>query len=169
MNFKAVGNTLGKLLMYLSALMIFPLLFAYYYNEKNSFNAFIWSIITTFLVGFALHKIFSFKSSIGNKESYLIATLGWVFALLAMLGVSGMRLAKSEFPGFELDKIKPRIVETAKTIWLIYIFISIGEIVCLYVFGMPLFDAITNTFGTMPTGGFNPRNASVAYYDNVVF
>lgn len=236
MNFKAVGNTLGKLLMYLSTLMIFPLLFAYYYNEKNSFNAFIWSIITTFLVGFALHKILSFKNSIGNKESYLIATLGWVFvsafsalpflftrtipnfldayfecmsgytatgatiltdiesnplsillwrneiqwvggmgiillvvALLPMLGVSGMRLAKSEFPGFELDKIKPRIVETAKTIWLIYIFISIGEIVCLYGFGMPLFDAITNTFGTMPTGGFNPRNASIAYYDNVVF
>lgn len=226
---------LGKLLMYLSALMIFPLFAAYYFGENLAFSAFIWSIIITFLVGFSLHKICPFENSIGNQESYLIATLGWVFvsgfstlpflfsktipgflnayfecmsgytatgatilidieshplsillwrnemqwiggmgiillvvALLPLLGVSGMRLVRSEFPGFELDKIKPRIVETAKTIWLIYIFITLGEIICLYLFGMPLFDAIINTFGTVPTGGFNHKNLSIAYYDNVV-
>lgn len=236
MKFKVVGNILGKLLMCLSALMILPLVFAFYYNEKSSVNAFVWSIVITFLVGFVLHRICPFKNSIGNKESYLIATLGWVFvsgfstlpflftktipnfldayfecmsgytatgatiltdiesnplsillwrnetqwiggmgiillvvALLPMLGVGGMRLVKSEFPGFELDKIKPRIVETAKTIWIIYILITLGEIICLYLFGMPLFDALINTFGTVPTGGFNPKNTSIAYYDNVVF
>lgn len=235
MKFKIVGNMLGKLLMYLSALMIFPLFAAYYFGENLAFSAFIWSIIITFLVGFSLHKICPFENSIGNQESYLIATLGWVFvsgfstlpflfsktipgflnayfecmsgytatgatilidieshplsillwrnemqwiggmgiillvvALLPLLGVSGMRLVRSEFPGFELDKIKPRIVETAKTIWLIYIFITLGEIICLYLFGMPLFDAIINTFGTVPTGGFNHKNLSIAYYDNVV-
>jgi len=236
MNFKVVGNMLGKLLMYLSTLMIFPLLSAYYYHEKTASTAFIWSIIITFLVGFVLHTLCPFKNSISNKESYLIATLGWVFvsgfstlpflfsktipnflnayfecmsgytatgatvltdiesnplsillwrneiqwvggmgiiilvvALLPLLGVSGMKLVKSEFPGFELDKIKPRIFETAKTIWLIYIFITIGESICLYLFGMPLYDAIINTFGTVPTGGFNHKNISIAYYDNVVF
>jgi len=236
MKFKVIGNMLGKLLMYLSALMVLPLLSAYYYSENLALRAFIWSIAITFLVGFLLHKICPFKNSIGNKESYLIATLGWVFvsgfstlpflftktipnflnayfecmsgytatgatiltdiesnplsillwrnemqwiggmgiillvvALLPLLGVSGMRLVRSEFPGFELDKIKPRIVETAKTIWLIYIFITIGEIVCLYGFGMPLLDAVINTFGTVPTGGFNHRNISIAYYDNVIF
>jgi len=236
MNLKVVGNMLGKLLMYLSALMIFPLLSAHYYDEKIAISAFIWSIIITFLVGFSLHKLCPFKNSIGNKESYLIATLGWVFvsgfstlpfllsktipnfldayfecmsgytatgatiltdieshplsvllwrnetqwiggmgiillvvALLPLLGVSGMRLVKSEFPGFELEKIKPRIVETAKTIWLIYIFITLGEILCLYLFGMPLFDAITNTSGTVPTGGFNAKNTSIGYYNNLVF
>jgi trk system potassium uptake protein TrkH len=92
-----------------------------------------------------------------------------VVALLPLLGVSGMRLVKSEFPGYELDKIKPRMVETAKTIWIIYIFITLGEIVCLYLFGMPLFDAVINTFGTVPTGGFNHKNASIAYYDKVIF
>jgi len=79
MSFKIIGNMLGKLLMYLSALMIVPLFSAYYYSENIAFKAFIWSIVITFLVGFILHKICPFQNSIGNKESYLIATLGWVF------------------------------------------------------------------------------------------
>jgi len=196
MKFNAIGNILGKLLMYLSTLMILPLLSAYYYSENIAFRAFIWSVVITFLVGFILHKICPFQNSIGNKESYLIATLGWVFVsgfstlpflftktipnfldayFECMSGYTATgatiltNIESNPLSVLLIDKIKPRIVETAKTIWLIYIFITIGEIVCLYGFGMPLFDAVINTFGTVPTGGFNHRNISIAYYDNVIF
>jgi len=79
MNFKVVVNLLGKLLVYLSLLMILPLLVAFYFNEDQAVTSFLWSIAIIFLVGFIFQKICPFKNSIGHKESYLTATLGWVF------------------------------------------------------------------------------------------
>ena len=89
-----------------------------------------------------------------------------VVAILPALGVGGMQLFKSEVPGPEPDRLKPKIKDTAKLLWRVYIIISALEVGCLYLSGMSLFEALTNMFGTMATGGFNPRNLSIAAYGN---
>jgi trk system potassium uptake protein len=85
-------------------------------------------------------------------------------AILPFLGVGGMQLYKAEIPSPVVDKLKPRISETAKTLWKVYIFLTLLEITFLAVGGMSLFDALCHSFSTMPTGGFSPRDASIAYY-----
>jgi trk system potassium uptake protein TrkH len=92
-----------------------------------------------------------------------------VVAILPTLGAGGMQLFKSEVPGPEPDRLKPRIKETAKLLWGVYIIFSVLQVACLYFTGMTLFDALTHMFGTMPTGGFTPRNLSVGAYDNSTF
>jgi trk system potassium uptake protein TrkH len=62
------------------------------------------------------------------------------------------------------DKLVPRLRETAKRLYLVYSTISAAEVVLLLLGGMPLFDSLTHMFGTMGTGGFSPKNASVGYY-----
>ena len=85
-------------------------------------------------------------------------------AILPMLGIGGIQLIKAESPGPTMEKISPRITETAKYLWLVYFILSLIETVLLLGGGMNLFDALTHTFGTMATGGFSTKNASVAYF-----
>jgi trk system potassium uptake protein TrkH len=87
-------------------------------------------------------------------------------AILPLLGVGGMQLYKVEVPGPEHDKLRPKIKDTAKILWEVYLLISIIEIILLYFAGMNLFDAICHTFGTMATGGFSTKNASIGHYNN---
>jgi len=230
-----VLNTLGSVLIFLGLSMVFPLIYAFYYQEKVV-NTFIFSMIITTLSGFLLQKIFPSQEPIGPKEGFAISTLGWIFAagfgtlpfvfagtfpsfidayfesmsgftttgatvlvpiegnpyailfwrdfiqwlggmgiivlvvaILPALGAGGMQLFKSEVPGPEPDRLKPRIKETAKLLWAVYILISALQVACLYFTGMSLFDALTHMFGTMPTGGFTPRNLSVGAYNNPIF
>jgi trk system potassium uptake protein TrkH len=92
-----------------------------------------------------------------------------VVAILPALGTGGMQLFKSEVPGPEPDRLKPRIKETAKLLWGVYLLFSVLQVACLYFTGMSLVDALTHMFGTMPTGGFTPKNLSVGAYDNPIF
>jgi len=85
-------------------------------------------------------------------------------AVLPALGAGGMQLYKAEVPGPTADKLVPRLRETAKRLYLVYSTISAAEVVLLLLGGMPLFDSLTHMFGTMGTGGFSPKNASVGYY-----
>jgi trk system potassium uptake protein TrkH len=85
-------------------------------------------------------------------------------AILPMLGVGGMQLYRAEVPGPVPDRLKPRIRETAKTLWMVYVLISLLEVVFLLFGGMSLFDAVCHTFGTMATGGFSTHNASIGHY-----
>jgi trk system potassium uptake protein TrkH len=87
-------------------------------------------------------------------------------AILPFLGVGGVQLVRAESPGPTLDKIAPKITQTAKILWFIYLGLTVLETVLLMFGGMDLFDALTHTFGTMATGGFSPRNASVGAYDS---
>ncbi|MFA4915747.1 MAG: TrkH family potassium uptake protein [Syntrophales bacterium] len=90
-------------------------------------------------------------------------------AILPFLGVGGMQLYKAEVPSPVVDKLKPRISETAKTLWKVYVLITITQIVLLIAGGMSVFDSICHAFCTMPTGGFSTKNASVAHFNSVYF
>lgn len=92
-----------------------------------------------------------------------------VVAILPALGVGGMQLFKSEVPGPEPDKLKPRIKETAKLLYMVYVIFSVLQVAFLYITGMSLYDAITHMFGTMATGGFTPKNLSVGHYNNPTY
>ena len=89
-------------------------------------------------------------------------------AILPLLGVGGVQLFKAEVPGPVADKIKPRVKETAKFLWIIYVGITLIEIIVLRIAGMEAFDSICHAFTTMPTGGFSTKNASIAYYNSPV-
>ena len=77
-------------------------------------------------------------------------------ALLPILGVGGMQLLKAEAPGPSVDKITPKITETAKILWAIYAGMTVLETVLLMYGGMTWFDALTHTFGTLATGDSPP-------------
>ena len=83
-------------------------------------------------------------------------------AILPFLGVGGMQLYKAEVPSPVVDRLRPRITETARTLWQVYVLISILEIICLWAGGMDLFESACHTFGTLATGGFSTRNGSLA-------
>lgn len=86
-------------------------------------------------------------------------------AILPILGVGGMQLFKAEVPGPSADKLTPRVRETAKRLWLIYVGITAIEVVLLLP-AMSLFDAVNHAFATMATGGFSPENSSVGQYNS---
>jgi trk system potassium uptake protein TrkH len=90
-------------------------------------------------------------------------------AILPLLGVGGMELYKAEVPGPTPDKIKPRIAETARTLWKVYLLISLAEVFLLLLGGMNLFDSICHTFTTLATGGFSTKNVSVEHFNSPYF
>lgn len=87
-------------------------------------------------------------------------------AILPLLGIGGMQLYKAEVTGPVIEKLKPRIVETARSLWIVYILLSVLEFIMLRVFGMTTFDAITHTFTTMPSGGFSTKNLSIESFNS---
>ena len=87
-------------------------------------------------------------------------------AILPILGIGGMQLFVAEAPGISPDKLKPRIRDTAARLWIIYAGLTLTQTVLLLVGGMSFFDAINHSLTTMATGGFSPKNASIAYYDS---
>ncbi len=87
-------------------------------------------------------------------------------AVLPLLGIGGLQLMKAEAPGPSVDKVTPKVTATAKILWLIYVFLTALQTLLLVIGGMDVFDALTHTFGTLATGGFSPRNASVGAYSS---
>ena len=87
-------------------------------------------------------------------------------AVFPVFGRGGLQLMRAEVPGPSLDKITPKLAETAKIFWLIYVGMTVAQTALLMIGGMDLFDALTHTFGTLATGGFSPRNASVGHYNS---
>lgn len=87
-------------------------------------------------------------------------------AILPVLGIGGMQLFMAEAPGPTQDKLHPRIKETAKRLWYIYLSLTFIQTLLLMVGGMTFFDAINHAMSTIATGGFSTKNASIAYYDS---
>lgn len=87
-------------------------------------------------------------------------------AILPMLGVGGMQLYKTEMSGpSKNDKMAPRIAETARGLWLVYVSLTAICTLAFWLGGMSLFDAIGYAFSVMSLGGFAPHDASMGYYD----
>lgn len=85
-------------------------------------------------------------------------------ALLPALGSNAFQLYKAEAPGLTVERIDPRIKETAKKLWTVYFFLTALETVLLMAGGMSFFDSLCHTFGTMATGGFSTKTASIGAY-----
>ena len=85
-------------------------------------------------------------------------------AILPLLGVGGMQLFRAEVPGPVAERLTPRIRQTAKLLWGVYVLLTAAEAVALVIAGMSVFDAVCHAFATMATGGFSNHNASVGGY-----
>lgn len=90
-------------------------------------------------------------------------------AILPFLGVGGIQLYKAEVPSPVPDKLTPRLSDSAKILWVIYAVLTLIQIIFLLGGGMPLFEASCHALTTMPTGGFSPKNASIAHYNSAYF
>jgi trk system potassium uptake protein TrkH len=88
-------------------------------------------------------------------------------AVAPLLGVGAARLIGAEMSGLTQPRLTPRIADTAKALIVIYLSISLAETAALLLTGMPLYDAVINTFGTVATGGFSHKTASIGYYDSL--
>lgn len=85
-------------------------------------------------------------------------------AILPFLGIGGMQLFNAETSGPTKDKLHPRITEAAKRLWGIYVLLTFLETILLLAGGMNLFESLCHSFGTVATGGFSPKNSSLAGY-----
>lgn len=85
-------------------------------------------------------------------------------ALLPFIGAGGMQLYKAEASGVNKDKVAPKMIDTARSLWGIYFFLTVTLIIILYAQGLTLFDALTHAMSTLATGGFSTKNNSVAAF-----
>ncbi|MCC6861412.1 MAG: potassium transporter [Bryobacterales bacterium] len=89
-----------------------------------------------------------------------------VIAILPLVGAGGAHLYRAEFSGAKSEKLKPRITETALSLWKIYAALTLAEYVALRAAGMGRLDAICHTFSTLGTGGYSTFTASVAAFNS---
>lgn len=88
-------------------------------------------------------------------------------AILPMLGIGGMQLYRAETPGLAKDtKLTPRITETAKALWYIYLGMTIACALFYWLAGMTVFDAISHSFSTVSIGGFSTHDANMGYFQS---
>jgi len=90
----------------------------------------------------------------------------FTIAILPLLGVGGVQLFKAEVPGPVADKIRPRVREAAKILWMVYVGFTFVQVLLLGLAGMPWFDSVCHAFTTISTGGFSTQNASIAAFSN---
>lgn len=238
MRWKYVLHVIGALVACVGLTMVFPLAWAFYYNDGTA-SPIALSMLITVTLGVVVFFVFrdpeasKSQSVMTHREGMAIVALGWfaagafgglpfylagtfetvvdcVFeslsgftttgssvlndieavprsilfwrslthwlggmgiivlslAILPFLGVGGMQLYKAEVPGPVPDKLKPRIKDTAMTLWKVYLLLSVIETVLLLFGGMDLFNALCHTFGTMATGGFSTMNTSIAAFNS---
>lgn len=88
-------------------------------------------------------------------------------AILPLLGVGGMQLYRAEASGVtQNEKLTPRIGETARALWAIYVFLTLACALSFWLAGMSPFDAVSHAFSTVATGGFSTHDASLGHYDD---
>ncbi len=87
-------------------------------------------------------------------------------AILPVLGIGGIQLFVAEVPGPTKDKLHPRIKETAKRLWAIYVLLTGTELILLFLGGMDIFDSVCHSLTTMATGGYSTKQASIGAWDS---
>ena len=101
--------------------------------------------------------------------THWIGGLGIVFFTIAVLPIftgGGVQLFSAESTGVTHDRTHPKITVMAKWLWTIYLILTVAETALLWAGGMGLFDAVCQSFGTVATGGFSTKQASIAYWDS---
>ncbi len=89
-------------------------------------------------------------------------------AILPMLGVGGMQLYRAEVPGpIKDDKLTPRIMNTARTLWYLYLGLTIACALAYWLAGMSMFDAVAHAFSTVSTAGYSTHDASLGHFNSV--
>lgn len=233
MNYRAVLNLTGKVLLIEAALMLPSLMVALYYGEGDAWSFFLTIII---LVVFAapLAALRTGGERVFAREGFVIVAASWLLlsvfgalpfylsgaipsfvdgifesisgftttgasilreieglprgilfwrsfthwvggmgilvftiALLPSIGGKSFHMLRAESPGPSTGKLVPKIADTAKILYIIYIAMTLLEIILLFVSGMPLYDSVVHAFGTAGTGGFSIKNASIAAYNSV--
>jgi trk system potassium uptake protein TrkH len=96
-----------------------------------------------------------------------IGIILFVLVIIPALGKTRMSLSRLEMSPLAKTNFHYKTNKTLRVVVMVYLGLTIVETVLLYLFGMNLFDAVTHTFGTVATGGFSPKNASIGYYDSV--
>lgn len=112
----------------------------------------------------------SHASLIWRSFTHWVGGMGvfvFILSLLPMISGSTMQLMKAESPGPSVDKFVPKVKDTARLLYKIYIVITAIQIIVLLLARMPLFDTLTLTFGTVGTGGFGVKNDSLASYTSM--
>lgn len=87
-------------------------------------------------------------------------------AIFPLLGIGGIELFVAESPGPTSDKVHPRISETAKRLWYVYVGLTLAATLLYWAGGMTFYDAINHALTTLATGGFSTKNASMAFYES---
>ena len=90
----------------------------------------------------------------------------FAIAILPLLGIGGMQIFSAESPGMNTDKLHPRITDTAKRLWLIYLLFTIVETLLLTFAGMSVFDAINHSMSNIASGGFSTKNESLGFWND---
>lgn len=90
-------------------------------------------------------------------------------AIMPTIGVGAFQIFKAETPGPVADKLVPKMKDTARILYTVYLGITVIQVTLLMVGGMSFYDALVNTFGTVGTGGFSNYNASIGHYQNHYF
>lgn len=102
--------------------------------------------------------------------THWVGGMGVLVFVLAIMPLAGggyaMHIMRAESPGPSVGKLTPKIKTTAKILYVIYLAMTLIQVVLLLLGGMPLFDALATSFGTAGTGGFGIKNSSIAYYDS---
>ncbi|MBD3240357.1 MAG: TrkH family potassium uptake protein [Chitinivibrionales bacterium] len=89
-----------------------------------------------------------------------------VLAIFPAFGIAGYQMFRGEVPGPTAERLRPRLAQTAKILWWVYALLTFAEALLLYLGGMTVFDSFCHAFGTMATGGFSTRNASIGAYES---
>ena len=124
------------------------------------------STILTVIEGLPLGLLFwrSFTHWLGGMGVLILTT-----ALLPFLGINSTHLIRAESPGPVKSKLVPRASQSSKILYAIYLALTVIQVFCLRIAGMPWYDSFIHAFGTAGTGGFSNRNLSVGAYGNPTF
>lgn len=172
-NFDKAGRNEGLLIVTLTwlitgAITAVPYLF-YGLSPLDAYFEAVSGITTTgatILLDFSLYpKDFFFWRSLSQWLGGMGIIVLFV-AILPQFSVAGRKMFFAEAPGPTEENITPRITNTAKALWLVYILLTALETGCLYLAGMPFFDAVCNALSTMAAGGFSPHPQSIMGYQN---
>jgi len=90
----------------------------------------------------------------------------FTIAILPLLGIGGMQLFRAEVPGPVTDKLRPRLIDTARQLWLIYVGLTVAEACLLVMAGLDAFEAICHALTTLPTGGFSTNDLSMGGFNS---